>query len=415
MLCKKCGTEFDGDICTSCELKIIQENEASAKMLTEANLLRIRGDIEGAIKICLQAITVAPSSAPAHSLLGDLHKDKGEWTEAISWYKLAVQINPLNYQDREKLAHAITKTYDHKTAAEQTKELLPPPEKFKITPTTILFGSVILALIAFFTVWLLWPQPESDTQKRDNTITSQYNENEGSGNERIVEFPDQNNKVQENTEEKNVPELGPGETLLPWGIIAKSGSAANEETEESAENGIKQNSANKNSVDSGISLNKSNDNSSLNLPPYMVNEDYFSIDEINKLQPEIRQALTQVSQNEKFAFTLNEAYIDPRDGTLLISYTIPDGLNSPTEKKQGLILAAYYLVWQADVTSGQKIKRYKLTGSATDSLGSRGTAFIADMAAEQVKTSRTNSSNFNSLLKYISSPWWRADLKDAPV
>lgn len=72
-------------------------------LLARANLLRMRGQWDEAIAASTDALRHAPQSATAHSLLGDIYEAQGRLEDAAQWFGMAVELDPANLRDREKL------------------------------------------------------------------------------------------------------------------------------------------------------------------------------------------------------------------------------------------------------------------------------------------------------------------------
>ncbi|MBC8138412.1 MAG: tetratricopeptide repeat protein [Fibrella sp.] len=68
---------------------------AIAPLLARANLLKLRGQWEEAVAVCADAIRRSPDSASAHSLLGDIYLTQGKNGDALHWYRMALDRNPL--------------------------------------------------------------------------------------------------------------------------------------------------------------------------------------------------------------------------------------------------------------------------------------------------------------------------------
>ncbi|GAB4451887.1 MAG: hypothetical protein OHK0029_01880 [Armatimonadaceae bacterium] len=71
-------------------------------LLARANLLRMRKQWEDAVIACAEALQKVPDSAPAHSLMGQIYEDQGRNEEAITWYGLAIELDPTNTADRAR-------------------------------------------------------------------------------------------------------------------------------------------------------------------------------------------------------------------------------------------------------------------------------------------------------------------------
>ena len=72
-------------------------------LLAQANLLRMRGHWEEAAQSCMAALRLAPDSASANSLLGDIYENQGRYDDAAQWYRMALDANPDSPADRLKL------------------------------------------------------------------------------------------------------------------------------------------------------------------------------------------------------------------------------------------------------------------------------------------------------------------------
>ncbi len=72
-------------------------------LLAQANLLRVRGQWDEAAEKCMAALRLAPDSASANSLLGDIYENQGRYDDAALWYRMALDANPDSPADRLKL------------------------------------------------------------------------------------------------------------------------------------------------------------------------------------------------------------------------------------------------------------------------------------------------------------------------
>ncbi len=72
-------------------------------LLAQANLLRVRGRWPEAVDACRAALRLAPDSAAAQSLLGDIYENQGDLDEAALWYRMALDSSPDSAADRMKL------------------------------------------------------------------------------------------------------------------------------------------------------------------------------------------------------------------------------------------------------------------------------------------------------------------------
>jgi hypothetical protein len=83
-----------------------QSAEPEGLRLAQANLLRMRGRWEAAAAQCAEVLRRHPTSASAHSLLGDIYENQGRLEEAIHWYQAALELSPASVADQAKLARA---------------------------------------------------------------------------------------------------------------------------------------------------------------------------------------------------------------------------------------------------------------------------------------------------------------------
>ena len=72
-------------------------------LLAQANLLRVRGQWPEAVEACRAALRLAPDSAAAQSLLGDIYENQGDLDDAAQWYRMALDSSPDSAADRLKL------------------------------------------------------------------------------------------------------------------------------------------------------------------------------------------------------------------------------------------------------------------------------------------------------------------------
>ncbi|MDH4179805.1 MAG: tetratricopeptide repeat protein [Armatimonadota bacterium] len=80
-------------------------------MLVKANVLRLRRQHELAEAQCSEVLRRDPDNAAAHSVLGDIARDRNNLRDAIQWYKMALDLNPGNTVDRRKLEAVIDSVY----------------------------------------------------------------------------------------------------------------------------------------------------------------------------------------------------------------------------------------------------------------------------------------------------------------
>jgi hypothetical protein len=74
--------------------------------LSQANLLRIRGEIESAKSACLKILKGHPNAVEPHVLLGDINFEAAHYKNACEWYSLAHDLDPTNGAIQTKLAQS---------------------------------------------------------------------------------------------------------------------------------------------------------------------------------------------------------------------------------------------------------------------------------------------------------------------
>ena len=74
--------------------------------LAQANLLRLRGDLDGSERALLGVLRRLPNDPHAHEMLGDVCAEREETARAIEWYELALDLAPGLSDVRRKLDEA---------------------------------------------------------------------------------------------------------------------------------------------------------------------------------------------------------------------------------------------------------------------------------------------------------------------
>jgi len=200
-VCPKCGAP--ANIHAAANPAPLDDEDTVHFLLLNAHLLQIRGDLEGARSECIKALRTNPDSIEAHTLLGDICKSEGKIEEAANWYKLALDLNPDNRTNLQKLEQlAARKAASAPILSNETEKAAPSddssPKKtstFTIqTALTILVCALTLALIV---ILLRTPQrnqlpnaviqPNAHTEVAPGTLITQGAKS--NGNIQIVEQP----------------------------------------------------------------------------------------------------------------------------------------------------------------------------------------------------------------------------------
>jgi tetratricopeptide (TPR) repeat protein len=104
------------------------EEEIGA-LLSRANLARVRGNLAEAQTICQSALELSPTSADAHSLLGDLFAAQEKHDEALHCYSVAADLRPQSVPLREKRDKAILARHSRLLSSQQQQAQVPAPAK----------------------------------------------------------------------------------------------------------------------------------------------------------------------------------------------------------------------------------------------------------------------------------------------
>ncbi len=101
------------------------QDEQTARLLSQANLHRMRQQWDEAITACMQALYHAPENWRAHALLGDIYADQNRPDEAIQWYCMTLDIRPESNSVREKLSKLVN------TRRHEIVQSIDPTRSFK--------------------------------------------------------------------------------------------------------------------------------------------------------------------------------------------------------------------------------------------------------------------------------------------
>ncbi|WP_395089256.1 tetratricopeptide repeat protein [Armatimonas sp.] len=103
-------------------------DEEIGALLSRANLTRVRGNLSEAQAICQSALELCPTSADAHSLLGDLFAAQEKHDEALHCYSVAAELKPQNAALAEKRDKAIQARHLRLLTNQQQAQRLAVPE-----------------------------------------------------------------------------------------------------------------------------------------------------------------------------------------------------------------------------------------------------------------------------------------------
>ncbi|GBC92889.1 hypothetical protein HRbin15_01366 [bacterium HR15] len=159
MVCTKCFAEIPDTsaFCMECGARLREDTtdplyaEGSDREvypeIARANLLRMKGQYEEAIEVCLHILKRYPSNETAHALLGDIYADQGKLTDAIQWYELLVELAPNNPVYRSKLENLRSIQ-----TAQQAQATTPPPASPVRVPSTRVWVYTLWGLLALILI-----------------------------------------------------------------------------------------------------------------------------------------------------------------------------------------------------------------------------------------------------------------------
>lgn len=394
------------------------------RLLAEANLLRIRKQLDDAVGVCTRVLRLDPSNATAHSLMGDIHRDEGNDREALGWYKLAVQLDPKNAVDRKKLDETIDRVFQNvkQTADGESAEPAANPASNgkstigaairawleKITPTHVIILFFGLAVIVVAIILLL---PSSGNKSKKSSPPSSARQTE-QPSMRVIGQPQQSGDAATGTGQSVTPpaadgvENGGGTSIPGLGIMVQPGD----------------NGAGKATAGGTTTQRSTTPSSKTTTPPASTAQvppfdppakGRMSSADLGNMTAELRGALEDALKSSKLLSTLDDVTIDPRTSTVTLEYTIPH-METAMDTKQGLLYTGFHLIWAADKANGT-LRAYVLRGSAYQE-GSKvpSLALQADVSPQQADAAR-DAGDYKTVAKYLSGIWWRGDLDAAPL
>ena len=94
-----------------------QERPAVDRLLRDAEVAYIRGQLWAAIDFARAVINLDSRNARAHVILGDVYRMQGRMDEAVSMYTVALQLDPKNTDAMEKLDKAMRRSRKSRSSA----------------------------------------------------------------------------------------------------------------------------------------------------------------------------------------------------------------------------------------------------------------------------------------------------------
>ncbi|MBS1717203.1 MAG: hypothetical protein JSS72_05685 [Armatimonadetes bacterium] len=138
--------------CPECGAPIAVATEESSDQavyteLSRANLLRMRGEYKKAEDQCLQILKRFPNNASANTLLGDIAAEQNDFSQAINWYELALDLTPDSAALKGKLEGARSRVHEME-AVETAKQLGIPMSRNRVNAYIVSVLALILLVAA---------------------------------------------------------------------------------------------------------------------------------------------------------------------------------------------------------------------------------------------------------------------------
>jgi hypothetical protein len=156
-LCDKCFSvlEPNATFCKECGAPLGETPGSDSIVYPEiarANLLRLKGDLNEAEKVCLAVLKRFPNNPAAHGMMGDLSFEAGRLENARQWYEMALDLTPDDEGLKRKL-RAVGETSERRQTEASLAGLEVSPRSGGAVAAMV--GVVILVLaLAGLMFWL---------------------------------------------------------------------------------------------------------------------------------------------------------------------------------------------------------------------------------------------------------------------
>lgn len=149
--CPECGLPVTSG--TDDPLLIAEEERLVNPRLAHANLLRMRGKWEEAMRACSEVLRQFPNNVHAHALMGDIYRDQGNLEEAAQWYKLALDLAPDSAVDRRRLEQVQQELEIRQQAQSRSEEVEHLQKQARLLRV---FSASVLGLAVVVAIGITW-------------------------------------------------------------------------------------------------------------------------------------------------------------------------------------------------------------------------------------------------------------------
>ena len=205
--CRQCGHSMEkARISEEAYTRALPEEEQAIELLEAAYALRKKGDRIGAVQTCERALKIAPDSAAAHSLLGQLCAAQGDRERAICEYEQVLRLNPASIADRVKLDE-LRDGGSPKT--KRNAPVLPLAARESTAPSMMLLVSIGAAMIAMIAAGVALSRPGHSSNPSSNS-SNNSNTNRTVANNPAL--PNPAPVADASVPENNIPTTGDGKS-----------------------------------------------------------------------------------------------------------------------------------------------------------------------------------------------------------
>jgi len=167
MICPQCNQATDerSAFCPHCGVRLAgggfsgapeAADDPTYAALAQANLMRLRGNWDGARERTVEVLRDFPNNGTAHSVMGDIYSDQEQYEEAAQWYRMALELEPDNAADARKLAQVEARLREQQAAMEE------PPERPPHLSPLVLVGwaaATFLVVVIALGLWINSQRP----------------------------------------------------------------------------------------------------------------------------------------------------------------------------------------------------------------------------------------------------------------